>query len=352
VGLWKDKRLKTWRFSFQYRGITHTGSGYQTRREAETARSGKRQEVKERKEQTGMAFSQLADAYLTDAERRFAEKTYKYKRYVYASFLRKNGDKSIYEISPQDVHAYLSTRSSNHNYNVHRKDLSALFSWGKQKLKLPILNPCTDIDKMPHTAERKAPPSEGEILKLILAASPGDERDILLTCLHTLGRIDEVLRLRWEDVNLDQKTVTLWTRKRRGGAYEPDALPMSDDLYDVLKVRFDGKKQDGWVFFNDDTRTRFMHRPKMMRSICKRAGTPLYGFHALRHFMATHLADQEKVRMKTVQGLLRHKNLKTTEIYLHPIDENARTAVDQIKGKFTLKNAFPHTEAAHNEEAN
>jgi integrase len=116
-----------------------------------------------------------------------------------------------------------------------------------------------------------------------------------------------------------------------------------------------------------------MHRPKMMDSICKRAGCdPIgtrrmklspaqirsfekrhkrkilesekfksvpryYGFHALRHFMATYLSDQEKVRMKTVQGLLRHKNLKTTEIYLHPIDENQRMAVGQM-GKFSANN--------------
>ena len=349
MSLWKDKRLKAWRFSFQYRGVTYTGSGFTTRRQAETTRSSRRSEVKRQKKQTGMVFSQLADAYLTDAEKRFATKTYKYKRYVYASLLQSIGDKEIREINPQDVHQYLSSRQSNNQYNVHRKDISALFAWANRSLKLDILNPCADLDKMPHSATRKAPPSEEEILRLIVAASPGDERDILLSCIHTLGRIDEVLRLRWVDVNLDQKTVTLWTRKRKGGAYEPDSLPMSDDLYDVLKARYDEKKQVEWVFFNEDTETRFMHRPKMMKSICRRAGTSDYGFHDLRHFMATYLADQEKVRMKTVQGLLRHKNLKTTEIYLHPVDENARAAIDQIKGKFTLKNAFPHTGAAHNE---
>ena len=49
-----------------------------------------------------------------------------------------------------------------------------------------------DIKKLPHATARKAPPSEEEILRLIVASTPGDERDILLTCLHTLGRIDEV----------------------------------------------------------------------------------------------------------------------------------------------------------------
>lgn len=108
----------------------------------------------------------------------------------------------------------------------------------------------------------------------------------------------------------------------------------------------------------------------MMASLCKRAGiepvgkglrkisrgknkgkyedADLYiGFHALRHFMATYLADQEKVGVKAVSGLLRHKNLRTTEIYLHSIDESQRIAIDKIQGKFTSKNANVPTECSH-----
>jgi len=66
-----------------------------------------------------------------------------------------------------------------------------------------MANPRNDIKKLPHSPARKAPPSEDNILRLIVAATPGDERDILIACLHTLGRIDEMLRLRWEDVNFD-----------------------------------------------------------------------------------------------------------------------------------------------------
>lgn len=67
-----------------------------------------------------------------------------------------------------------------------------------------------------------------------------------------------------------------------------------------------------------------------------------YGFHSLRHFMASHLADQERTGLKAISGLLRHKNLKTTEIYLHSIDESQRTAMVGIEGKFTRKNSNSH----------
>ena len=66
--------------------------------------------------------------------------------------------------------------------------------------------------------------------------------------------------------------------------------------------------------------------------------------------MASYLMDEEKVSLKTVSGLLRHKNVRTTEIYLHSIDTSKVAASDKIEGKFTLKLAKPLQEAAIKEE--
>jgi integrase len=372
MSIWKDRKLKTWRYSFQYLLKNYTGSGYKTKKEAQFAREDHRRKLREEEEwkekvETSMAFSDLADQYLSYAQRKFADSTYKYKKYVYSSFILHHGDMWIQEITPDHIYQYLSTRSSNYNYNFHRKDLSALFNWGRRTLKLQIHNPCLDLDRMPHSPRIKPIPSEEEILQLITASQPGDEQDILLSCLHTLGRIDEILRLRWHDVNFERRTVTLWTRKRKDGAYESDTLPMNEDLYDILIKRWNDKKQDTWVFFNEKTEMRYKHRPKMMASICKKAGIKpvgigqrkiekgknkgnvvkvelYYGFHSLRHFMASYLSDKEKVGTRAVSGLLRHRNLRTTEIYLHSIDESHRTAVTQIEGKFSAKLLNPHTD--------
>jgi integrase len=346
VGIWKDKSRKDWRYSFQIRGQIYAGGGLASRREATAAREDRKRAIKATKAPTGTDFLSISNQYLDDAERRFATATYKYKRYVYGCFINRIGNLPIESITESHVSEYLSTLPSNNLFNVHRKDLSALFTWARRVKRIELHNPCAGIDKMPHDIAEKVIPSEKEVLAIIAASTPGDDRDIVLTCLHTLGRIDEVLRLRWQDVNIDLKSVTLWTRKRKGGEYEADQLPLNDSLYSVLQGRWKARKQDLWVFYNTKKKTRYIHRPKMMRGICKRAKIPFYGFHSLRHFMATMLADKAKVSTPVVSTLLRHKNIRTTEIYLHSVNSSLREAMDQAGQFFTSKNENPQASPA------
>lgn len=74
-----------------------------------------------------------------------------------------------------------------------------------------------------------------------------DEQDLLSVIIHTLGRIDEVLRLRWEDVNFEKRLVTLWTRKQKDGAYESDSLPRETTCTKSLRIAGShGRKKHGY----------------------------------------------------------------------------------------------------------
>ena len=53
---------------------------------------------------------------------------------------------------------------------------------------------------MPHTPEEKYIPPEEDILKLIMVSDPQtDEKDLILTLIHTAARVDEILRLKWRN---------------------------------------------------------------------------------------------------------------------------------------------------------
>jgi integrase len=196
MGIWKDKKRGDWIYDFRYQGKRYGGRGFLKKSEARSAREARRKEIKTVQDpiQTVMAFSMVANDYLDDAARRFAKKTYDYKKYVYKSFVMFAGDPPVDQITPQAIHKYLSTRSSNSNYNSHRKDLSALFHFAIKRLKLITHNPVVEIPPMPHQTPQKHIPTEEQVLSLIMASDPALERPLILCLVHTLARIDELLR--------------------------------------------------------------------------------------------------------------------------------------------------------------
>jgi integrase/recombinase XerD len=65
----------------------------------------------------------------------------------------------------------------------------------------------------------------------------------------------------------------------------------------------------------------------------KKAGLPHLHFHTLRHTFATNLLKRGGTDLKVVQMMLRHKSIHSTEVYLHPTQEDCDSAV--------LKACFP-----------
>jgi integrase len=341
MGLWKDKGRGDWRYSFEHQKKTYAGGGFQTKAQARTAREERRKQVKteeSEKEKTLTAFSGIAKTYLDYSQKKHAKKTYEYKAMVAAHFIgflqaHGHGDPDIAEITPQILHEYLNTRPSRHNYNAHRKELCTVFSYAIEKIKVLAHSPCWNLDRMPEEKKRKEIPSVEEFMRIV-AAAPRDVQPLLVILTHSLARIDEILRLTWKDVNFELKTITLWTRKRKDGNWEPRHIPMNEDLFNVLHPMWKRREQEEWVFWNKKEKNRYNRRPKLMRSICKRAGTSHYGFHAIRHFSATYMHDVLKVPTGVLSYLLGHKNKATTEIYLHSVPESARDAMQRMEGFF------------------
>lgn len=335
MGLWKDKIRGDWRYSFQYRGKIYAGGGFETKGKARDGREDRRKiATLLRPISGGLVLSQVIVQYLRESERRFAKKTHEYKEYVFKTFFEFNGDCEIGDLAPQQIYAYLSTRPSNSNFNRHRKELGVLLNFAKNKLRAIRENPMGMVDRLPETKFIKYIPPKEDVMK-VLAVANSKEKPLLLVILHTLARIDEILRLTWEDINLEVQTLRLWTRKTMDGSLEPSTMPINDDLLEVMKALKDAKVQNKWVFWNRKENNRYNRRPKFMNGLCKRAKVKPFGFHSIRHFGATYLASKG-VAHKTLSGLLRHHSLQTTDIYLQSLDEAKVEAVKQFEGVFML----------------
>ena len=86
---------------------------------------------------------------------------------------------------------------------------------------------------MPVEKRVKYVPSIEDIYKVI-ALADADTQDYLWLILHTLGRVSEINRLEWKDVDFYNQRVTLFTRKKRGGHLTPRLVPMTDRVFKIL----------------------------------------------------------------------------------------------------------------------
>lgn len=144
--------------------------------------------------------------------------------------------------------------------------------------------------------------------------------------LHLAARKGEVFRLKRQDLDFDQDRIRLWTRKRRSGQLECDWLPMPSGLraglLRWLEIRITFPAPNEYVFINVDKGAascdyylaRFTARRAFMQQMCKRLDIKPFGYHAIRHFTASHLYAKG-VSASVIQAILRHTNPNTTSRY-------------------------------------
>ena len=337
--LWKDHGK--YRIQFQFQGRRYSKTGFLTKKAAERWRVEKLTELETQaktppsppmqsvSDSGPLTLEGLMVAYLRIAERTLAPKTLSYRKTVFRRFLQHASNVQADLITAGQVEDYLLTRPTNHNFNKDRIEIHRLFSWAHRRQMVPA-NPVYLVEKLSVDRTQKVIPTPESMAKMLLAAGP--DRPLLLVLFHTMARIDEILRLKWEDVSFQEKAIRLWTRKRRGGNWESDTLPMNSDLEEVLWGLWKKRQQEVWVFFNQKTGTRYNYRARLMDNICKRAGTEKFGFHAIRHFVASWLYDKKKISLPVISKLLRHKNLRTTEIYLHAVAPEYRETMKLLEG--------------------
>ncbi len=332
------KEGKKWRATPKYKGERLFQRKFDTKKEAiEWEREQKKKaQTAEKISQGGLDLLTFCSKYTLYSER-FSWKTYKEKAALCKQILVKWGsDRLVNEITQDDIQTYLDyqakTRSGN-AANKDRKNLSALWQYGVNILGLKN-NPVMVTKKHSHNPTVQETHTEEEILR-ILTAADREERLILRTFIETAGRRMEVWRLTWNDVNIEKKSIRLWTRKTKDGSMEGEWLPISEELAHEYKWWWDNRprKESPWVFPNVKTGLPYVDPRKWYFRICNRAGVRRIGFHAFRRYVASILDDKHKQSRKAIQKLLRHKKESTTERYLYQIHSDLKDMVGMAMPK-------------------
>ena len=164
--------------------------------------------------------------------------------------------------------------------------------------------------------------------------------NILVLVDAALGlRVSELLALKWEDLDVTNKTIFIrrkFTRGRIGKTKTPASrakLPVADGLFEIL---MEWKKKTGdseWLFPSSRTggpRSDSMLLQKGLKPIAVKHGVPNITWHALRHACRAWLSSSGAT-LTTQKGLLRHADESTTsDISGYPMNEDMRKAHDNL----------------------
>ena len=299
--------------------------------------------------QTDTDYISLANKYLDYCGDRYQNKTYVEKVYIINSLAKFIDRKiSIADVDEELIINYLASvkqKISANAANVHRKNLLAFWNW-LRKYHGVKHNPVAPVDRFPHDVQIQYTPPEADVLK-VLAAAQGQDQILLETYIHTGARRSEIFRLTWADVNFEKKQIRLGTRKTRDGSMSYTWLHLNDYLAGRLLGLFKNRKfkETPFVFVADHPGhpcdgQPYKYRRWFMEKICTRAGVQPFGFHALRRFSASLLADKFKQSMPTVQKILRHANVTTTERYVQAIEAGQKFALDAL-GDWAVQSQNP-----------
>jgi integrase len=167
--------------------------------------------------------------------------------------------------------------------------------------------------------------SEEEEIRLLAHCSQ-NFKPIVITALNTGMRRNEILSLKWCEVDLKQRQI-LVTRTKAG---RNRLIPMNDTLFEVLRSLKPVSKSE-YVF----TSSRGKHFSTIRRaftSACLRAGIKGLRFHDLRHTFGTRLI-RSGVDIVTVQHLLGHYSVTVTQRYTHTDAGQKRAAVNRLAAR-------------------
>jgi integrase len=347
---------KGWRYDFTLNGIRFTNAWFENKAKAKQAEAKRKEEIlnpkQEKETPTVMGFLELVNRRLDHVKAYNSESHYRDHIYLARKWAKEWKQKGCGEISTDMIQQFVLKRSRVSAYTANRdlRCLRALFNFGLKRRWIQV-NPTQGISFLPVEKRLKYIPPKEDVLRVIMAADP-DTQDYLWTIKETMARVSEVNRLTWEDIDFQDRSVVLYTRKKKGGHLTPRKIPMTIRLHQVLSRRYEFRdKRHPWVFWHRFWNRKkkewmegpYKERKRVMKTLCKKAGVRYFRFHPLRHQGAS-LLDRANVNIGSIQRILGHENRSTTEIYLHSIGEAEREAMRIFERMTENSHTDSHTE--------
>ena len=159
------------------------------------------------------------------------------------------------------------------------------------------------------------------------AEYPDHLTPMVLLTMNTGLRRGELFGLRWADVDLENRNLTVAGSYSKSG--KTRHIPLNDEAYEVLQQwqAQSGGKPD--LVFGAKWGGRLTNIKKSWGELLKDAGIENFRWHDLRHHFASKLV-MASVDLNTVRELLGHSTITMTLRYAHLAPEHKANAVAKI----------------------
>lgn len=147
---------------------------------------------------------------------------------------------------------------------------------------------------------------------------------MVLLSMNTGIRRNELLSLRWEDVNLKAKRITIAAKTSK--SKNQRHIPLNDEAHTVLtRWQSQNDARNPLVFCHRDG-TPFVTVKTGWKALLERADISDFRWHDLRHHFASRLAIAG-VNLNTIRELLGHSSYAVTLRYAHLSEDHKAAAV-------------------------
>lgn len=238
--------------------------------------------------------------------------------------------KILSNISPSDIDDYKLYRQKQvkpATVNRELACLSHLFNLAKRQKRFFGENPVSISKLLPEHNQVERILSKEEEARLLEASSLA-LKAILLCALHTGMRKNEILSLKWNNVDLNNNIITLEHTNTK--SKKTRRIPVNKILRKILLEQKLKVGSSNNVFLNTKGYPYKRHDSlkQSFKEACKKANIQGLRFHDLRHTAATRMIESGS-SIVAVSRILGHADIKTTMRYAHP-EDTLKDAVETL----------------------
>jgi integrase/recombinase XerD len=260
--------------------------------------------------------------------KRYSESTIKTYSEAFKSFLTFYKEKSVYEITNDDViiynNSFILKNHLSSSYQNQIVNALKLYFTTQRGFKI-------NIDQIHRPKREKTLPNvlSKEEVKQLLEAHSNIKHKTMLSLIYSCGlRCGELIALK--PVHIDSKRNIVLIKNSKGK--KDRIVPLSAKILAMLRDYYKLYKPTTYLFEGQMAGTPYDARSLQLvlkQALQKTGITKPVTLHWLRHSYATHLLESG-TDLRYIQELLGHNSSKTTEIYTHV----STKSIQQIKSPF------------------